>query len=113
MQLGKDIAAVVTGEVDLAFANMSDAVGQLAAGTVRPIGVTTATRSPYLPQVPTLMEQGIAGFSTESWNALLAPPGTPRPIVDKISAAQKEFAHRLAEPPGERRKHHARPRQRP
>jgi tripartite-type tricarboxylate transporter receptor subunit TctC len=85
-------AAVVSGEVDLAFANMSDAVGQLAAGTVRPIGVTTATRSPYLPEVPTLMEQGIAGFSTESWNALLAPPGTPRPIVERLAAIMADMA---------------------
>jgi tripartite-type tricarboxylate transporter receptor subunit TctC len=86
-------AAVVSGEVDLAFANMSDAVGQLAAGTVRPIGVTTATRSPYLPDVPTLMEQGIAGFSTESWNALLAPPGTPRPIVERLAAIMADMAN--------------------
>jgi tripartite-type tricarboxylate transporter receptor subunit TctC len=85
-------AAVVTGEVDLAFANMSDAMGQLAAGTVRPIGVTTATRSPFLPDVPTLMEQGIAGFSTESWNALLAPPGTPGPIVDRLAAIMADMA---------------------
>jgi tripartite-type tricarboxylate transporter receptor subunit TctC len=85
-------AAVVSGEVDLAFANMSDAVGQLAAGTVRPIGVTTATRSPYLPDVPTLMEQGIAGFSTESWNALLAPPGTPRSIVERLAAIMAVMA---------------------
>jgi tripartite-type tricarboxylate transporter receptor subunit TctC len=85
-------AAVVTGEVDLAFSNMSDAVGQLAAGTVRPIGVTTAKRSPYLPEVPTLMEQGIAGFSTESWNALLAPPGTPDAIVRRLAAIMADMA---------------------
>jgi tripartite-type tricarboxylate transporter receptor subunit TctC len=85
-------AAVVTGEVDLAFANMSDAMGQLAAGTVRPIGVTTTNRSPYLPDVPTLLEQGIAGFATESWNALLAPPGTPRPIVERLAAIVAEMA---------------------
>jgi tripartite-type tricarboxylate transporter receptor subunit TctC len=85
-------AAVVTGEVDVAFANMSDAMGQLAAATVRPIGITTATRSPYLPDVPTLAELGIAGFSAESWNALLAPPGTPRPIVERLAAIMADMA---------------------
>jgi tripartite-type tricarboxylate transporter receptor subunit TctC len=85
-------AAVVTGEVDVAFANMSDAMGQLAAATVRPIGITTATRSPYLPDVPTLAELGIAGFSAESWNALLAPPGTPRAIVDRLAAIMADMA---------------------
>jgi len=85
-------AAVVTGEVDIAFSNMSDAMGQLAAGTVRPIGVTTAARSPYLPDVPTLTELGIAGFQAESWNALLAPPGTLRPIVDRLAAIMADMA---------------------
>jgi tripartite-type tricarboxylate transporter receptor subunit TctC len=85
-------AAVVTGEVDVAFANMSDAIGQLSAGTVRPIGVTTATRSPFLPQVPTLTEGGIAGFATESWNALLAPPGTPRAVVERLAGALADMA---------------------
>ncbi len=85
-------AAVVTGEVDLAFSNMSDAIGQLAAGTVRPIGVTTATRSPFLPEVATLIEQGIGGFAAESWNALFAPPGTPDPIVRRLAALMAEMA---------------------
>ncbi len=85
-------AAVVTGEVDVAFANISDAMGQLAAGAVRPIGVTTAARSPYLPDVPTLAEQGIAGFTAESWNGLLAPPGTPRTVVERLAAIMADMA---------------------
>jgi tripartite-type tricarboxylate transporter receptor subunit TctC len=85
-------AAVVTGEVDVAFANISDAMGQLAAQAVRPIGVTTAVRSPYLPDVPTLAEQGVGGFTTESWNALVAPPGTPRAVVERLAAIMADMA---------------------
>jgi tripartite-type tricarboxylate transporter receptor subunit TctC len=78
-------AAVVAGDVHLAFANMSDAIAQMSANTVRSLAVTTAKRSPYAPSLPTLIEQGIAGFSTESWNALFAPAGTPRAIIDRMA----------------------------
>ena len=58
-------AAVVTGEVQLAFSNMSDAMGQLAAGTVRPLAITTAKRSPHMPDIPTLMELGLVDYPVE------------------------------------------------
>src|SRR5262249_15209817 len=75
-------AAVVAGDVHLIFPNMSDAVGQLEAGMVRALGVTTAERSPAAPKVPTIAEQGVTGYSTESWNGLFAPRGTPQFIID-------------------------------
>ena len=58
-------AAVVTGEVQLAFSNMSDAMGQLAAGTVRPLAITTAKRSPHMPEIPTLIELGLVDYPVE------------------------------------------------
>ena len=85
-------AGVVTGEINLAFANLSDVMGQLGAATVRPIGVTTARRSPFLADVATLQEHGIADFDIESWNALFAPPGTPRAIVDRLAAILADMA---------------------
>jgi len=85
-------AAVVSGEVQLTFTNMSDAVGQIAGGTVRPLAVTTAARSPAAPDVPTLAEQGLDGYATESWNALFAPKGTPQPIVDRMAAIAADMA---------------------
>ena len=72
-------AAVVTGEVQLAFSNMSDAMGQLAAGTVRPLAITTAKRSPHMPEIPTLMELGLVDYPVESWNALSRPPARRSP----------------------------------
>lgn len=85
-------AAVVSGEVQLSFANMSDAMGQLAAGTVRPLAITTATRSPHTPDIPTLMELGLVSYPVISWNALFAPAGTPQPIIDRLAALMAKMA---------------------
>ena len=84
--------AVVAGDVQLTFANMSDAVAQLEGGKVRALGVTTAQRSPAAPLVPTLAEQGVTGYATESWNALFAPKRTPQPIIDQLSAIASKMA---------------------
>jgi tripartite-type tricarboxylate transporter receptor subunit TctC len=84
--------AVVSGEVQLAFSNMSDAMGQLAAGTVRPLAITTAKRSPHMPDIPTLMELGLVDFPVESWNALFAPAGTAQPIIDRLAQVMAEMA---------------------
>jgi len=78
-------AAVISGEVQVVFTNMSDAVGQIEGGKVRPLAVTTSKRSGSAPDVPTLAEQGVAGYHTESWNGILAPKGTPQAIVDKLA----------------------------
>jgi tripartite-type tricarboxylate transporter receptor subunit TctC len=84
--------AVVSGVVQLAFSNMSDAMGQLAAGTVRPLAITTAKRSPHMPDIPTLMELGLVDFPVESWNALFAPAGTAQPIIDRLAQVMAEMA---------------------
>ena len=84
-------AAVIGGDVQLVFTNMSDAVGQLEGGKVRALGVTTNKRSTSAPQVPTLAEQGVANFHTESWNGLFAPKGTPKEIVDRVAQIVAEM----------------------
>jgi tripartite-type tricarboxylate transporter receptor subunit TctC len=86
------VTALLAGEVDLVFANMSDALPHLAAGNLIPFGVTTATRSAELPNVPTITEGGIPNYATESWNGLLAPAGTPAPIVNRMSSICAEMA---------------------
>jgi tripartite-type tricarboxylate transporter receptor subunit TctC len=63
---------------------------QVAAGTVRGLAVTTAQRSVLLPQLPTLAESGFPTFVMPGWGGLMAPAGTPKPIVDKINAAINE-----------------------
>jgi tripartite-type tricarboxylate transporter receptor subunit TctC len=85
-------AAVISGEVQLVFTNMSDAVGQIDGGKVRALAVTTSKRSASVPDVPTLQEAGLAGYNTESWNALFAPKGTPQPIIDRMAQLAAELA---------------------
>jgi len=85
-------SAVVSGEVQLAFSNMSDAMAQMSAGTVRALAITTARRSPQTPDIPTLMELGLVDYPVESWNALFAPAGTPKPIVDRLAEIMAEMA---------------------
>ena len=84
--------AVVSGEVQLSFANMSDAMGQMSAGTVRPLAITTAKRSPHTPDLPTLMELGLVSYPVMSWNALMAPVGTPQPIVERLAFLMAKMA---------------------
>jgi len=85
--------AVVSGEVELSFTNMTDALPQIEAGTVRAIAVTSAARSPFAPNLPTVAEAGgLKGFSAESWNAIIAPAGTPEPIIKKVSDTLAKMA---------------------
>ncbi len=85
-------AAVISGEVQLVFTNMSDAVGQMEGGKVRALAVTTNKRSGSAPDVPTLAEQGVSGYHTESWNGILAPKGTPQAIVDRLAKVAAAMA---------------------
>jgi tripartite-type tricarboxylate transporter receptor subunit TctC len=81
---GLSTAAVVSGEVDFAFANMTDGLPQVKAGSVRGLAVTSLKRSPYLPDLPTVNET-VPDFVVETWNAIMAPSKTPEPIVRKLS----------------------------
>jgi tripartite-type tricarboxylate transporter receptor subunit TctC len=78
--------ALIAGQIDLEFAIMSDAMGQLSAKTLRAIAVTPAKRSALFPDVPTMMEEGVHDYDIALWNGLFAPPGTPQPIIEKLSA---------------------------
>ena len=89
------VTAVVAGEVGMMFANLTDIGGQLKAGKVKPLAVTSATRAGQLAEVPTLSETGLQGFEILSWFALLAPAGTPSPIIGRLNA---ETVKALARP---------------
>jgi tripartite-type tricarboxylate transporter receptor subunit TctC len=84
-------AALVSGEIQVLFANMSDALPQIQAGTVRALGVTTRTRSTQAPDIPTIAEAGVAGYHVESWNGLFAPAGTSREIIDRLASVLVEM----------------------
>jgi tripartite-type tricarboxylate transporter receptor subunit TctC len=85
-------AAVVSGEVDLAFTNMTDALPQMEANTVRALAVTSAKRSEFAPDLPTVAETVTPGYSVESWNGIMVPASTPDAIVTKLSDVLKKMA---------------------
>jgi tripartite-type tricarboxylate transporter receptor subunit TctC len=80
------VAAVVAGEVGVMFANLTDIGGQLRAAKVKPLAVTSTSRAGSLTEVPTLAEAGLPGFEILSWFALLAPAGTPAPVISRLNA---------------------------
>lgn len=83
---------VMAGSTDLIFDNLPSSMGFIKAGKLKPLAVTTTTRSPALPDVPTLAEAGVKGYDAASWFGLLAPAGTPEAIVNKI---QRDVAQAL------------------
>jgi tripartite-type tricarboxylate transporter receptor subunit TctC len=76
--------AFLGGHVKVYFAQVASVLQHVKAGTLRPIAVTTAKRLPYLPDVPTIAEQGFPEYEISSWQGMWAPGGTPKYIIDKI-----------------------------
>ncbi len=77
---------IIAGEVDMMFDSTSSAMGQIKAGKFRALAVSAPQRSPELPDVPTLAEQGIKGADVSTWYGLYVTAGTPRPAVERLSA---------------------------
>jgi tripartite-type tricarboxylate transporter receptor subunit TctC len=84
------IADVVAGQLPLLFANVSVVTGQVKAGTLRALAVTSPKRAASLPDVPTLAEAGIKGSDVETWFGLTAPAATPREIVQRLNAGVRK-----------------------
>lgn len=84
---GAAVTDVLGGRVQLLFEQYGVALPHLAAGKLIALGVTTKTRSPAAPNIPTLAEQGITNFDYATWNGIFAPAGTPRAIVDQLNTA--------------------------
>jgi tripartite-type tricarboxylate transporter receptor subunit TctC len=80
------IADVVGGQADVLFNGMLATYPHVKSGKLKILAVSSAQRMPSIPDVPTVAESGVAGFETGSWQGVLAPPNTPRPIVTKINA---------------------------
>src|SRR5262245_6381052 len=79
-------AALVAGDVQLAFGNIFALVPQIKSGRLKAIAITGAQRSGALPEVPTVSESGLPGFEAVGVHGLLAPGGTPRRVIDKLNA---------------------------
>jgi len=79
------VLAVMSGEVAMGFFNTPTVIGQIKDGKVKALGVTSLTRSPLLPGLATLDEQGVKGFEVNTWFGFVAPAGTPPEIVDRLN----------------------------
>jgi tripartite-type tricarboxylate transporter receptor subunit TctC len=77
---------VVTGHIPLTFIDFGPSIGMLRAGKVRPLGISTKVRLAQFPDIPPIAESGVPGFDAASWQMIVAPAGTPPPIVDKLHA---------------------------
>ena len=87
------ITAVVAGEVELMFTGPPAAKSMSEGGKLKLLAVASPQRLPSLPGVPTVDEQGVKGYELQSWFGLLAPAGTPKPIVDRLSAEVNKAVH--------------------
>jgi tripartite-type tricarboxylate transporter receptor subunit TctC len=83
---GPAVADVVAGQIQLVSAGFPSVLGYVQAGRLRPIAVTSTSRSPLLPNVPTVSESGVPGYDVTSWYGLFAPPGTPGAVITKLHA---------------------------
>jgi tripartite-type tricarboxylate transporter receptor subunit TctC len=81
---------IVAGHVDLIFMQLSSALKLHEANRARILAVTTEKRVPELKDVPTMIESGVPNFVSDTWNALAAPPGTPKAIIAKLNKAINE-----------------------
>ena len=80
---------LMAGQVQLMAESVPQAAAYVKAGKLRALAVTSAQRNPALPEVPTMIEAGIPGFDVVGFYGVLAPAGTPKPVLDKLSAAFK------------------------
>ena len=87
---GPAIGDLLAGHVQLSFMTVLEASGHIKAGKLRALAVTGSQRVPALPEVPTLAEAALPGFNSISWIGVLAPAGTPKEIVDKVSSDVRE-----------------------
>jgi len=79
--------AVLGSQVDLMFDAISTIVGQVHAGKLKALGTTGQHRSAVTPEIPTIAEAGVPGYEATIWLGLMAPAATPKPILDRLSAA--------------------------
>lgn len=86
------IPAMLAGDVDYALDNLASYVSAIDSGKMRALAVTSAQRWPTLASVPTMKEAGFDNFVVTSWAGFVLPAGTPRPIIDKLSAMMKQVA---------------------
>jgi tripartite-type tricarboxylate transporter receptor subunit TctC len=85
---GPMLTDLIGGQIQATFNGLPSLMGQIKGSTLRPLAIASSESSKILPKVPTLAESGYKGFETSQWYGIIAPAGTPRPIIDKL---QKEI----------------------
>jgi tripartite-type tricarboxylate transporter receptor subunit TctC len=92
---GPASVALISGEIALILGEPATLVGHIKTGKVRALAVTSARRSAFLPDLPTVAESGVPGYDVTSWNGMLAPAATPQDIVRRLNA---EYGKIIADP---------------
>lgn len=88
---GPTVIALLGGEIQLALLDSAAVMSQVKAGKLKALAVTTGQRSSALPDLPTVAESGFKGYDAPIWTALMAPKGTPEPVLAKLRAAMKDI----------------------
>ena len=91
---GPALTDLLGGQINMMVSTFASALPHVKSGRMRALGVTTAKRSPATPDVPTLIEGGVAGYDYSTWYGLLAPAGTPKAIIDKLNATNRKVLAR-------------------
>ena len=100
--VGPALNDLLGGQVTMMFAQMSSVLPHVKSGKLRALGVASLKRSPVMPDIPTIAEQGLARFEAVSWYALMVPAGTPQAAIDRLNAettrlfARPELKDKLA-----------------
>ncbi len=83
---GPSVIALISGEASVGFATTPSCIFQIKAGRLRGLAVTTAKRSPFLPELPTVAEGGVPGYAAENWYGMMVPAGTPKEVIERLRA---------------------------
>ena len=84
---GQAVTEILAGRIDIAIDTLPTYLGHIRAGRVRALATTMPERTPWLPDIPSVAESGFPGFNANVWYMLMAPPGTPEPITERLVAS--------------------------
>ena len=90
---GPSVTALVAGEAKVGFTTTPSCIAQLKAGRLRGLAVSTARRSPFLPELPTVAEAGVPGYETSAWYGLVVRTGTPAEVIARVNAETPRCWH--------------------
>jgi tripartite-type tricarboxylate transporter receptor subunit TctC len=91
---GPAMTDLLGGQVQIFFDGVSTSMPHIRAGTLKPLAWTGKKRTAVLPNLPTVEEQGVAGYASDAWFAMFAPTGTPKDVIDKVSREVSRIVNR-------------------